>query len=408
MKNTLLQRLILKIARIPKCTGGFTLLELLVSMIMATIIIGTLLTFVVNILETNRKEEAKVATQEELQAALNYIADDMQEAVYIYDADGLERNNSSTPTSSGIKDQIPTVTNGTPVLAFWKRTYLSANSLVTSARNGNPSIPVKCLAVASPAADGSNCFGTDRFVYSLVVYYLIANNGATGTWSNSARIARFELKDGILDPNCVATCTLSAQRGDGAAAATPAAAADTRFYYVLPDNGFAKFDLGQAGSNLSSKLNIWKRAAGTSYIAAQQVPEILVDYIDDTSYHSNQEDKNEATGVLEIPIAANATTDPRNTDCESQAAATPGATGLGSQRVPGAFSTTSTNPSERLSSFYACVNSRLDRPVAKLFMRGNALARLTDSPNLRPLGQGSTFVPTATVRIFGRSILDPG
>jgi type II secretory pathway pseudopilin PulG len=402
MNSKFLQRLLLRIARIPKQTGGFTLLEILVSALIASIIIGTLLTFVTGVLETNRKEEVKVASQEEIQAALNYIADDMQEAVYIYDADGLSRDSNPIPTNSGIRDQIPAVTNGLPVLAFWKRSHLPADSLVRSAVGTNPPILVKCLGVAAPTANASNCFGTDRFVYSLVVYYLIAGKGPNNIWSNSAHIGRFELKDGIVDPTCVAACALSAQRGNGEAVA------DTRFYYVLPDEGFAKFDLGQAGSNLSSKMNIWRRAAGNGYTTTQQNPEILVDYIDDTPYAANQEDKDPSTGVLDIPIAANTTTGgvTTNADCESQAADSSGATGLGSQRVPGDFSTLSVPVN--LTSFFACVNSRLDRPVAKIFIRGNALVRLSDNPALRPLGQGSAFVPTASVRVFGRGILDPG
>jgi prepilin-type N-terminal cleavage/methylation domain-containing protein len=76
---------------------GFTLIELLVAMLIATLIISTLLTFVISIVDIDRREQAKVESQGEVQAALDYIADDMQEAVYVYNADGMTGNEFTTP-----------------------------------------------------------------------------------------------------------------------------------------------------------------------------------------------------------------------------------------------------------------------------------------------------------------------
>lgn len=90
MRTFLLQ--ILKIKNLKqgnKSFLGFTLIELLVSMLIASAIIVAMLTFLGSVLDTDRKEQAKAESQEEIQSALNYIADDVQEALYIYDADGL-------------------------------------------------------------------------------------------------------------------------------------------------------------------------------------------------------------------------------------------------------------------------------------------------------------------------------
>lgn len=363
--------------------------------------VTTLITFATSILETDRKEQAKVATQEEIQAALDYIADDMQEAVYIYDADGIAAITSGTNSAN----KLPTGTDKTPVLVFWKRTLLERDSEVTLAIDGTKRL-VKCLGVATPAADGSNCYGTDQFVYSLVAYYLVKDATPSATWSKAARIERWEVKDGIVNPNCAstdATCTTGARRSDGYQTV------DTNYYYVKPDNGFVRFDLSAQATTLSGKMNLWKETAAVAFNSYSA--QTLVDYIDDTPHASNQDDGS-GSGILNIPIRSNATalnsTNNANLDCESNAADSKGGTGGGSVRVPADFGSATINPTG-LTSFYACVNSRLDRPVARVFIRGNALARLFDDKSFRPLGNANnnTFIPTANTLIFGRSVVVP-
>ncbi|MFN5764718.1 MAG: hypothetical protein ACK470_09970, partial [Pseudanabaena sp.] len=67
---------------------------------------------------------------------------------------------------------------------------------------------------------------------------------------------------------------------------------------------------------------------------------------------------------------------------------------------------TSTNKAENLSSFYVCVNST--EFVARIFMRGNALARLrpNQTEGQRSItNENSTFLTTSNVRVFGRGKL---
>jgi type II secretory pathway pseudopilin PulG len=410
MNRIFLQRLLLRIARVSKSTSGFTLLELLVSAIMAVIMVATLITFATSILETDRKEQAKVATQEEIQSALDYIADDMQEAVYVYDADGITAITTGTNSTNKLPTGTDTSTGRirTPVLVFWKRALLDRDSEVTLAIDGTTKL-VKCLGVASPATDGSNCYGNDQFVYSLVAYYLVKDTTPSTTWSKAARIERWEVRDGIVDPNCastVTTCTTGARRADGYQTV------DTNYYYVLPDTGFVRFDLSAQASTLSGKMNLWKTntAANIAFASYASRAQALVDFIDDTAYGTNQDDGT-GSGLLNIPIRSNATAintaNNANLDCESNAADSKGSTGLGSVRVPADFSVTN-NPTG-LTSFYACVNSRLDRPVARVFIRGNALARLFDNAAFRQIGDAnnSTFIPTSNALVFGRSVIVP-
>ncbi|NJM27426.1 MAG: hypothetical protein HC856_02680 [Pseudanabaena sp. RU_4_16] len=56
-----------------------------------------------------------------------------------------------------------------------------------------------------------------------------------------------------------------------------------------------------------------------------------------------------------------------------------------------------------MSSFYACVNA--SQVTARVYIRGNALARIQPNRNLRPPGPDSPFFPTASVRANGRGSL---
>jgi prepilin-type N-terminal cleavage/methylation domain-containing protein len=137
--KNLLSRLFVIGDRMAAGVKGFTLIELLVSILISTIIISTLLAFTVNIMETDRREQAKVETQGDVQSALNFIADDLQEAVYIYNADSLNYNSGAASPGPGIKNQLPDTTvdavfastKSTPVLVFWKRKYFAPDADVT-------------------------------------------------------------------------------------------------------------------------------------------------------------------------------------------------------------------------------------------------------------------------------------
>ncbi|MBW4479708.1 MAG: hormogonium polysaccharide secretion pseudopilin HpsC [Tolypothrix brevis GSE-NOS-MK-07-07A] len=230
-----------------KCFGinnknsGFTLIELLIGMVLAILIITPLLGFMIDILDTDRKEQAKATSEQEIQAALDFIERDLQQAVYIYDTDGLTRiANTTTPINSGIKDQIPPLkgapncTDGTictPVLVFWKREYLADSVGVTSKTD-----PVK----------------DDGFAYSLVAYYLITNSTERNiTWSRSARIGRFQIRGKVSAENY--------NKGE-----------DSSPGYNPPP-----LDPTIPGSTLKEKMNQWK-ADSAAYTARV---ETLLDYI---------------------------------------------------------------------------------------------------------------------------------
>lgn len=228
----------LKRSKLNQKSGGFTLIELVVAMVLAGLVITPLFGFMHNIMDTERKEQAKATSDQEIQSALDYIAQDLKQAVYIYDAEGL--NNISTNTPPGIKNQIPPVaaasgcqntisTTCVPVLVFWKR-ELRQNVLPSG----------------------------DAFVYSLVGYYLIKGNNGSETWSNAARIGRFQIRDGVRNP----TTPTSYITGE------------------IPSPGFQLFDLTVTGITLKDKMNRWLKKANENYTVNALT---LVDFIDQST-----------------------------------------------------------------------------------------------------------------------------
>lgn len=254
----------LKLPKQTQKTGGFTLIELLVGIVLAFLVITPLLGFMVNIMQTDRNEEAKANSEQEIQAALDYISRDLQQAVYIYKDTALTTSHADIPATgtiptSGIQDQIPPgagaiagcpdATSCVPVLAFWKL------------ENRERVVPVQACTTS-----GDSC-NNDAKVYSLVVYYRIqdATCSATSTWSCAARIGRFEIHDGVRGNTPDARNTAEDDSYLDPTANSP----------LAPDQGFKVFNLEGQGT-LTEKMNAWTKS-GDDYTKPM---EILVDYID--------------------------------------------------------------------------------------------------------------------------------
>ncbi|AFY86678.1 prepilin-type N-terminal cleavage/methylation domain-containing protein [Chroococcidiopsis thermalis] len=164
-------------------TSGFTLTELLVSLIMAGIIISSTLSLVINLLDTDRQESASNATQSEMQMALNYIASDLKEAVYVYD------------DAAKIKDYIPNFdTSIKPILAFWKPEAIDPD--------GSASLkpPADCTGftdnTTTKVFKKTECdiLLLRRNTYTLVVYLQAKNPANDDKWKGKSRIIRYQLR----------------------------------------------------------------------------------------------------------------------------------------------------------------------------------------------------------------------
>lgn len=336
-------------------TGGFTLIELLVAMIISSIVIGSLLSFMLSILNTDRREQAKSNSEQELQAALDYITRDLQQAFYIYDATAL--NNSSIDTVKGIKDQIPPLASAPgctsvdtcrPVLVFWKREFLAGRD------DNNAATAIGGLETLANGNDSKQ----DYFRHSLVAYYLIKDNDAT--WSQAARIGRFEIRDGIRTAQTIANAAACYSSATVTEDCKRTENSQDVYYLLAPSQGFQLFDLSTSG-DLASKMRIWKKHSA----AYANSVDTLIDYVDQST--ANVPTPSCPTGTSMVPDQST---------------------------LPAALQS---------GSFYACVESTSTRTLADVYLRGNALARI--QKNAAYNEQASAFFPQTNAKIRGRGLL---
>lgn len=309
--------------------SGFTLIEVLVATILAAIIITPILGFMVGILQENRQEEVKANTDQELQAALEYIKRDLQQAVYIYDKASL------ATVTDGYKDtsQLYASSDMIPVLVFWKRKFIARSTPL------NPSTDCTGSTDSLPPA----CQVDDGFAYSLVAYYLIKDN--SDTWSETARIGRWEIQDGVRKTN-----------GEYVNEAHET---------VGRDDGFKIFNLNESG-DLDTKMGKWKKHHKESYNINPKST-VLIDYIDQSTSVPSEDCP---TGFSQVPDYANANVDSK-------------------------FET---------YSFYACVDD--SNQTAKVVLRGNALARIPYSGSVPTYSsEKSIFFPRTSIQVTARGSL---
>ena len=302
---------------------GFTLVELLIGLVMAFLVLTPLFGLMISIMNTDEKEQAKTTSEQELQTAIDFITRDLQQAVYIYDFQGV----TNKAANGGINDSLPEVAGGVPILVFWKQEVVS-----------------NVIPTAGSKKD-------DASIYSLVAYYLI--NSPSTIWSNTARIARWQIKDGVRSPSDTSGVTCNPSY-------------NTSIKFVDADNcpspGFKPFDLD---------MNQWQRSGSFT-----NDPHVLVDFIDQTP--------RDQTNV------------PNITPSCAQDANQPGVT------ITPISSTT-------MTSFYACVSNYADPTnqgqvisTAQIFIRGNALARIqTSNIDYKDKSQ-QTYFPTVSAIIQAR------
>lgn len=180
-----------------KKTAGFTLLELLAALAVGSIITIGLLAFLIQLLQANQRDAARSDTQRDIQAALDYIARDVREAVYVYDGECLTTPSSYTPATDcpGLRNYLPPEVAGTatnaanlPVLAFWRVDPLPEPLLARCVSNAGAFS--NGSGSAFPAAiQGVPCLS--RRMYTLVVYSL--NWEQRDSVRGRARITRYQL-----------------------------------------------------------------------------------------------------------------------------------------------------------------------------------------------------------------------
>jgi len=327
---------------------GMTLVELLVGAIMAFLIITPMIGFVVDMLNTDRREQVKSNTEQDVQAAVDFIAQDLSQAIYIYDNRALN-GPPPGPNEQTVAPQLPLEPNGIPILVFWKR-KLIRNAVSVDTDLTTRTVPNACTK------DSCN----DTYTRSLVAYYQVREIDPNSIWCQPSgapcptRIERYEISEGIIKNP----------------AATNAA---TRYFDQTETKDGQRHD---PAFNLNFDWNQPTRnvTAPNANLGALD-SQVLVNYID----HS--------------PLLSAPPVD----ECQQ-------ALGKPTAQVPG---TTTTSPVEEntlkvadgnSNSFYACVDTV--RNVARVTIRGNSLRRL--QPNDANYdAKKAAYFPTASVQVEG-------
>jgi type II secretory pathway pseudopilin PulG len=324
-----------------------TLVELLVGAIMAFLIITPMLAFVVDMLNTDRREQVKSNTEQDVQAALDFIAQDLSQAIYIYDNAGITAiNNSPTP--------LLRPPNATPILVFWKRKQIR-NAVSVDTDPTTRLTPLQCTP------DLCN----DTYARSLVAYYQVTEDNSNSIWCQPSgspcptRIERYEISEGIMKNPAALT-------------------AGTRYFADSETKYGQKHNLA---FNLNFDWNQPTRNVTDPNGFNELTPQVLVNYID----HS--------------PLSS----PPPGDECQR-------ALGNPTAQVPGTTTTspileptlkvtnTAPNVPPNMNSFYACVDTA--RNIARVTIRGNSLRRL--QPNdANYAAERSAYFPTASVQVEG-------
>jgi len=317
---------------------GMTLVELLVGSIMAFLIITPMLAFVVDMLNTDRREQVKSNTEQDLQAAVDFIAQDLSQAIYIYDQAGITAINPTTLLSTP-----PANTTATPILVFWKRQQIKN------------AVPINSAASAKKPSDCKSNAGqcNDTYVLSLVAYYQFKDTTPNSTWCQPSgvpcptRIARYEIRDGVKNPSSLDP--------------------DNPYYSLTDENEYAPDEAFNPSFDISKPLvNVTQKDGFKDF-------QVLVNYID----HS----------VPKQPLP--------NNECTIALGNPTDTTGVTPTPVP-ETTLKIANP-DNTNSFYACVDTA--KNIARVTIRGNSLRRIQTDANYKD--EKSAYFPIATVQVQG-------
>lgn len=181
-----------------RSNAGFTLIELLVAIVIGGLITVALLSLVVDLTDVNLKDTGRTETQRDMQAALDYISQDLRGAVYVYDGTCLLGNTGGTGLTTanfntncpGVLSYVPATLSDAdtiPVLAFWRADPLPNGiaQLCRTAASANNTTQINALI-----SNGVPCIA--GYSYSLVMYALDSENPGN-QWQGRARLVRYKL-----------------------------------------------------------------------------------------------------------------------------------------------------------------------------------------------------------------------
>lgn len=160
--------------------SGFSLVEKIVSLVIASIITTGLVAMISQLVQYNQRESAFIATEAETQKALNYITEDLREAVYVY-PEHTSTLISGLPDFSNVPGLGP---NTEPILIFWRTETIPESELPSGCTAGNGFILPEDIAEC-------NLLINQRTMYVLVAY--LQTTDPDPKWKGESRIVRYAL-----------------------------------------------------------------------------------------------------------------------------------------------------------------------------------------------------------------------
>lgn len=162
---------------------GFTLTEVLVSLVIAGFIVSGLLFLVVELLRTDQREIVLEQVQGDMQRAMDYISDDLREAIYVYsDPVEVDRIIAELEDLDAIVNDAGITAE--PVLLFWRTDEISDEII-------EDDLPDDCSTEANDDDEAEcNVIRARRATYTLVGYY---QREQFGPWEGESMLRRYEL-----------------------------------------------------------------------------------------------------------------------------------------------------------------------------------------------------------------------
>lgn len=155
---------------------GFTMIELLISVAISGIIIAGLLYVAVEMLRLDRNEMVQNQTQQDVRRAMDYVAQELQEAVFVYP--------TPAATTAVVNKLGGKPDGGIPIVSFWRVDPLSVDDINSLG---------DCTTKPVSVRDACDVLKLRQSLYTLVTYFVV-DNVTDGTWEGPARIVRHQVR----------------------------------------------------------------------------------------------------------------------------------------------------------------------------------------------------------------------
>jgi len=172
--------------------NGFTLTELLVTIVIGGVIVSSITALLTDVVRANQQEKVRTATQQDMERALEFIESDLKNATYIYTGDEIRNQRGDL---NSVASHLDVNQDYQIVLAFWK-----PETIPYSAAGGK--VPLQCDDGSGGLNSSLNSNDTtleecedlqvERRTYTLVVY--LQDTNPSNTWSGQSIIRRYELR----------------------------------------------------------------------------------------------------------------------------------------------------------------------------------------------------------------------